>query len=355
MSNYKCKTCKKKFISEYLLNKHLNKKIPCSVIIKCIRCNKVFEYSRDLDRHEKRKNPCKIINTKTDLELRLEIERERTARLQIEKDKDLNNKLIIINEKAKKEKEKNKLRLKIIQEKKEKELEIIKEKKLLDKERTENSSKLIQEKAKHQLEKCQAVEKLKTERKEKTPQVINNNNTVININNVIQYITNKYGGEYKPTIDEADAYNTDMHISNSYNNNKFYKETYNKNNGDYYDITVAFISRYWANEEHDLFQCLFYDKPIDEFIGHCITGKGKEFRVIDFDKELLTQSLKLLNQDRAKLIKAIEYSFDYNDPNYTEKKEKLLDFEIQSRIMLENKDIKGCFAEALELTDKQVQ
>jgi hypothetical protein len=54
-------------------------------------------------------------------------------------------------------------------------------------------------------------------------------------NSGIQYITNKYGSEYKPTIDEADAYNADVHISNSYSNNKFYKETYNNNNGDYYD------------------------------------------------------------------------------------------------------------------------
>lgn len=367
---YICIRCKKEFRSNYHLERHNNKQVPCGIILKCNQCNKVFPNSREINRHKQRKTPCKVIDRKSELELKLAIEKEKTERLKIEKNLEKKAKMDIIKLKNKKEVEVIKLKkekdlenirekielekakeLEIIEKKKEKELAQKDKQKELEADRGNIAIKLIQEKAELQLSRSQAIEKLKTERKEKTSQIININNTVNNINSIIQYITNEYSDEYKPTIEEAEDYNEDLHISNSYDNGKFYKRIYIENNSDCYDILVAFIRRYWANPDHDLYQCLFYNKSIDEFVGHCIKDTGKEFRVVDFDKELLTQTLKLFNQDRLKLIKVIQSSIDIFDPNYTEKKEKLIDFEIQSRILLNNTDVKDCFAKVLLIDD----
>ena len=104
----RCKKCNKSFLSEYLLNRHKNKKVPCDVILSCKKCKKIFKTQHEFDNHEKRKFPCdgpkskekiifknKILLLEKKREINLEIEnkkieirnkeiRERIAKLKID-------------------------------------------------------------------------------------------------------------------------------------------------------------------------------------------------------------------------------------------------------------------------------
>ena len=155
--NHKCKKCKQTFVSEYLLNKHLNRKVPCDVVLKCDRCEVVFTNAYRLNRHKNRKNPCTIIDKKSDLEIKLEIEKLKAYNLEAMKKIDLDNKLTIIQEKSNKQKEKLEIEDKINKEKANKRLEV--------------ESKLIQERSKVMLER----EKEKTKRKKITTAIANQN------------------------------------------------------------------------------------------------------------------------------------------------------------------------------------
>ena len=62
--NKTCVKCNRLFTSIYLLNKHLNKKISCDVILECIRCKKIFETDDKLSIHLNKKIPCLILDTK---------------------------------------------------------------------------------------------------------------------------------------------------------------------------------------------------------------------------------------------------------------------------------------------------
>jgi uncharacterized C2H2 Zn-finger protein len=56
--NKTCIKCNKNFTNVYLLDKHLNRKIPCNVEIKCLVCEKIFKYDRELTNHLNKKKPC---------------------------------------------------------------------------------------------------------------------------------------------------------------------------------------------------------------------------------------------------------------------------------------------------------
>lgn len=55
-----CIKCNKVFKSIRNLEKHVQHKIPCDILIQCIRCDKIFKYQRELDAHTNRKFPCKL-------------------------------------------------------------------------------------------------------------------------------------------------------------------------------------------------------------------------------------------------------------------------------------------------------
>ncbi len=80
----KCTKCNKKFKSDYLLNKHLNQKVPCDSTIKfiCNKCKKEFKSDYHLQRHNSRKTTCvnEIIETNSNSMILLEIEKEKTKR-----------------------------------------------------------------------------------------------------------------------------------------------------------------------------------------------------------------------------------------------------------------------------------
>lgn len=86
---YKCQKCKSKFISQYLLDKHLNRETSCDIKIKCNKCDKEFQNKFILEKYLKRKNPCVriIIEASSRIEI---IEAEKKAKLEIEMQKHKN-------------------------------------------------------------------------------------------------------------------------------------------------------------------------------------------------------------------------------------------------------------------------
>jgi uncharacterized C2H2 Zn-finger protein len=137
-----CKVCHRKFKSEYLLNKHVNRKIPCNAQDKliCTKCNKVFKTYQDLQRHMNKKIPCakdeKIIS-----------------------DEKISDKIKIIEAELKKEKD------------------IILFKHVLEKEKIQL-----------QKEKHLAIENAKLDRKVQTAQVINNIHNEIKIQQINNFV-----------------------------------------------------------------------------------------------------------------------------------------------------------------------
>lgn len=57
---YECKTCKKTFTTKYRLERHLNKKLPCTRNkLECYKCKKIFSCQQSLSVHRKKCNGAK--------------------------------------------------------------------------------------------------------------------------------------------------------------------------------------------------------------------------------------------------------------------------------------------------------
>jgi hypothetical protein len=68
-----CTFCNKQFSDKYKLEKHLQKKNKCNIILECPRCKKIFTRKYDLNRHLDRKFPCiKIIDEFKERQIALE-------------------------------------------------------------------------------------------------------------------------------------------------------------------------------------------------------------------------------------------------------------------------------------------
>jgi uncharacterized C2H2 Zn-finger protein len=57
---YICNKCSRGFTEERYLQRHLNRKTPCTSEFKCNKCDKVFKTKAMLLRHLNRKTPCSI-------------------------------------------------------------------------------------------------------------------------------------------------------------------------------------------------------------------------------------------------------------------------------------------------------
>lgn len=174
-----CTKCKEKFTNKYHLNRHINRKTPCDVVLQCTRCTKIFDNKRDLDKHTARKFPCKeyIVNTKSIIEIELEIEKEKTIRM--------NSKII---NKIELENVRNMNALNLMNAKKEKETE---QKLILlnaEKEKdTEQKIILLNAKKEKDLAKTKQlleVEAAKLKRKELTVKIANENAAQAKIDNI---------------------------------------------------------------------------------------------------------------------------------------------------------------------------
>jgi uncharacterized C2H2 Zn-finger protein len=60
-----CKLCDRIFGAIQILERHMNRKIPCNVILKCEKCNKEFRLKANLIRHQDRKSPCEFMQSNT--------------------------------------------------------------------------------------------------------------------------------------------------------------------------------------------------------------------------------------------------------------------------------------------------
>ena len=348
-----CVKCMREFYSSYHLEKHLNRKIPCTVTLKCDRCNKIYDREIDLERHKNRKYPCKIvleIKEKSDLEIQLEIEKEKTKRLEKEMAIDLENKLAILEKQKQNEieviREKNKKELAQKDKQKEKELEKIekqnekelaqKEKQMnIEKERAENEIRIIQEKAKHQLEKSKAVELLKTERKEKTSQVINNNIINNNITNVINYINETQTTDNKVPIQDLDTTIRLLKNEKALNCTRIYD-----NNSDPLRILQGFLKRLLKNPKSPLNNVIYYNRSLDDFIAYWNGEFGLELRITDYIKDIWPKLLLFLRQRCNMISEIIDKMCEDGITNSVilYHKEKYDDFKFQTTNLNDYKD-----------------
>lgn len=145
-----CILCNKKFNSNNNLQKHMNRQVPCNIVIQCVRCEKIFNRQIDLDKHSKRKFPCILKTSKSEIDFEHE-----KMRLELE----MKNKLILMNTQAQIAKEASALKTADELIKKEKDAQVAKEKMIL-------KSELDMKK-----------EDAKTKRKEITAKMINEKNT----------------------------------------------------------------------------------------------------------------------------------------------------------------------------------
>lgn len=209
--NHICEKCGKTFSSDYILQKHINRKISCIEIIICKKCNRRFDTYQHLKNHLNRKNPCKLKENSN-----------------IEEQKEVLN-------------YKHNLQLELL----DKELE------LLDKE-----LEIIEAKKKAALE----IEEARTRRKEKTAQIINTNitNTQNNIVNnfIVQLPTEGVisASDYKKilkrvlkNIDETDAINL-----------VYFSE-------DIKSLPVKCITDIYANDKYPQNKNIWYNKDLNTF------------------------------------------------------------------------------------------
>ncbi len=258
---YKCSKCNSKFSSEYLLNKHMNKKTPCTEKIQCNICGLEFKGEIYLERHKNRKTPCVknqekipqttvVINNDEKQKTRLKIEKEKTKQLEL------------------------KLELKL----KEKEMEIQaqKELKLLEIEalKLRNESRIKEE-------------ELKTERKEKTVHTINNTQ-IINIqNNFIQNMEEKYAKDDKVVcLDTSRLRKFQKYVGdkiNSHEDNELNIYLFNTSKSSR-DFIITIFKSIFNNEKFPKMRFLFYNKELDRFYGIFKNLDNREVRQIDYEK-----------------------------------------------------------------------
>jgi hypothetical protein len=258
-----CNKCQKEFTSEYLLHKHINRKISCDIVLTCKICGKVFKQPHHLEQHKNKKNPCKI------------------------------KKITIIEEQKE-----------ILQYKHSLELEIIKAKK----------------------ESALEIEYARTNRKEKTPQIINTkiintqNNIVNNFNvpfpdkGVISatLLDCKYSiKRILKDIDETDAINKvyfskDIQklpiefINNTYNNDKYPHNKnmwYNKNLNTFYCV----INEQWAKADIEIIRNIIENTIRMYYDDLC--NKSKIFT----PKKSEQENRRIILQSANKIIYKPEY------------------------------------------------
>lgn len=247
---YKCLKCNNKFSSEYMLNKHMNKQVPCDIKIECDKCGLSFTSKIYLERHKNRKTPC-IKN----MEVTINIPQVSKS------DEKQKNRLKIEKEKTKQ------LELKL--KEKTMEIEAQKELKLLEIEalKLRNDSRLKEE-------------EMKTERKEKTTHIINNQQNITIQNNFVLNIQNKYVTDYVIAIEseEFKEYENDIYkiaIDKKLLFNRYLFDT-SKNINEFISI---FLRLLFNCESKIDYKNMFYSRDLNAFFGIfkiLIEGNEKE-------------------------------------------------------------------------------
>jgi hypothetical protein len=281
----KCIKCNKNFKSEYLLNKHINRKYPCDIIFNCEKCNSIFKDKRTLDLHLNRKTLCTKKIIKPEAEIILEIE-----------------KLKLYKKEKEYQHEKEMLELK--KENEVAKLEILNKIKLQGKEKFwQHEKEIIELKKQAALEKISLSEKLKTERKEKTVTHINNihienkiQNTIQNNikleQNFIQHVTNLYG-ENPNVISIEDA--TSNLVTLMEKNPFLTMEIYDSFNSDD-DLIVKLLERIYSNPNT---KQIVYQDELDAY-----------YIVLLVDDKLKIKKVNFVNDIDSKLKDALKSLLD---------------------------------------------
>lgn len=293
-----CIRCEKQFNSEYNLNKHLNKKIPCGTSLKCDRCYKLFYNKRDYDQHLSRKFPCKMSNDQSKLELKkieLEIQKiNAVVRLEVEKDRSL----------------RSEIKLKAIESR------IIIQ--------AEKAKELLQMKSEFALTNATAIENMKSERKERTSVQIN----ITEINNyhntIINYLSEKYLAKNEMTVVPKDVEKRMfIHIQYIFTPAKVI-QLYNKSET-IRDINNNIIMTLLNNDKYPHFRAFFFKKEKDQFYGVKLSLKAtKEIQKIDYNADINPIIKSILTRVYNILINSVsdpnefntELQFKYNDLVY---------------------------------------
>jgi hypothetical protein len=229
----KCTKCKKKFVSQYLLDKHLNREITCDQEIKCGTCGKIFKLKRDLERHMNRKTPCiKNYYNKNNSNVLLEIEKEKTKR----------------------ELEKIKLQIEL-ENKKQQTIQI-------------------------KMDKSLEIEKVKTDRKEKTASVINNINTQ-NINIEAEtYINNQFNASIVYTKSE-DKNKALIDWYKKLENSKEIEFLCNDSK-DLTDLVANIFKNNFNNDYSPKTRYFIYDKQSNKFLS--VSKKSNKYEITEFSE-----------------------------------------------------------------------
>lgn len=304
---YKCYKCKKRFTSEYLLNKHLNKTISCDVVLKCNKCEKKFETSFLLNRHLSRKTPCNNITENI-----------------------LSNNMILLKiEEAKIEQEKEKTK---------RELEKLKIKKEIIETQSQFKQKEIELKTAKSLE----IEKAKTYRKEKTASIINNiNNQNIKIE-VTNHINNMFDAKIVVNSDRFKSKDV-SHLFDIIKNEKKMEQLC-KDNKSLTNLLANIIKIAYNNDNFPESRYFISDKENEQFLSADEnTGEYKIVEYEEIEKHIKKTTNKSFNEikkiiDKKVLHKSKEEDFGlypnyYINGKYTLKQPALIGLDPDNRII----------------------
>lgn len=311
---YRCQKCKKRFTSEYLLNKHLNKTISCDIVLKCDKCEKKFDTIFLLNRHLLRKTPCistTIENNSNNIllkieEVKLDQEREKTRQEE---------------EKTRRELEK----LKLKEEIQIKKIELQKQKNL-------------------------EIEQAKTDRKEKTASIINN----INNQNIKIEVTNHINNIFDAKIVlNSDKFKTKdiSHLFDVIKNPKIMEQLC-KDNNSLTDLLANIMKITYNNDNVPEARYIISDKDSEHFL--VADEQTGEYKIVEYN-EIEKYLKKTTNMSYVEIKKVIDkkvlpkskaeefrlYENMYINGNYTLKQPALIGLDPNNRILKsENKRVR---------------
>ena len=166
-----CIKCDRLFTSIYLLNKHLNKKISCDIVLECIRCKKIFKVDKELSTHLNKKIPCLVLDTKLSDKLALLNLQDENKIKMLDKKSKLDNERI--------EQKRQDMEIKQRNEKEKEELKLQNEREMFDQKAkakhdlTNLNLKIRQEMQERKSADLRYLDETKTKRKMMTAKMIN--------------------------------------------------------------------------------------------------------------------------------------------------------------------------------------
>lgn len=204
-----------------------------------------------------------------------------------------------------------------------------------DKKRIELQKEADIEILKAKTEATKSIELMKNERKEQTPQIINNNVTINNINICINHIKehhmDKLNIDFKDMQKSAMEYFKQNTVDCDENKSaRFLLNIFNSNdtcNG----IMNHILQIAYNNIEHDDKRCVWYMKDPEYYFAGSIENNEKTVKLLDFDRDLFPLFKRMLSTMLIKITAAAEkyvkmscdYENEKNQDNFIKHKNLL--------------------------------